>query len=128
MCIPSASAHRACGAVVAMSHAGHVAAHASAVTATVSVSRTVVIVVVVVWVMVVAMVTPTVVPIRIPAPVGVIVGITPIPRIPVIAAPVRTVAPADIDAWVAVPVERVVAVGVDVVGVAASVVVVIVAP
>lgn len=109
-----------------MSHAGHVAAHASIVTATRAVSRTVVIVVVMVRVMMVAVVAPTVVPVRIP--VGVIVGIAPVPGVPVIAAPVRTVAPADIDAWVAVPVEWVVAVGVDVVGVAASVVVVIVAP
>ena len=75
---------------------------------------------------VVVIVAVAVRPVRIPAPIGVI-GPTPVEVPAPIAAPVGTVAPTIIVGRIVVPIERVVAVGVNVVGVTAGVVVVIIA-
>lgn len=123
--VSSASAHRTSGAIAAVSDTGHVAAEvaitrAIAVTRISTMSRSYGIHVrmVMMWVMVVVVEAWGI------TPVGIIIRIP----IPIIAVPVGTVTPADIIAWIVVPIERVVVVGVDVVGVAAaSVVVVIIA-
>lgn len=109
-----------------MPDAGHIAAQTSVRSASgmmTAVVMPVVVVAMIMWMMpVVIVVAPTIGPVGIPAPVGV-VGITPV------ASPVGTVAPAPthVNAWVIVPIERVVVVGVDVIGVPTGVVVIVIA-
>ena len=75
---------------------------------------------------VVVVVTPTIAPVWIPAPIGVIRIAPVIIPAPVVATPIGTVAITHIETRIIAPVEWVVAVAVDVVSIATSVVVVII--
>lgn len=127
-------AHRAVGTVIAVSDAGYIVAETAALSPRMMVSVVVVammvpVIVVVVGVMpVIVVVAPTIGPVRIPAPVRVVIRIPPIvvPTPAPVAAPVRTVSPTNVEAWVIIPIEWVISVGVNIIGVAASTGVVIV--
>ena len=124
-------AHRPCGAAT-VTHTGHVAAQAATTDAARMMSAimampVVMVIVVVMPVVVVPVAVIAIAPIRIPAPVvAVVVGIAPVPVPAPIAAPIGTITPVPIVvAGVVIPIERVVAVHIDV-GVATAIIGVII--